>query len=303
MQKYNDASLIQVDFDSELERVKAQLEEAIFSQTLFSSVKLVILKSWLEHREPKVEVLIKQLWSAAKVGELVVLNWLRGEPDRRLALTKEMYQLGQQGQAELHTFVEPKFSQRRQWIANYLAQQPVAITDEALSCLTEQLADYPLWSVASSCQVLATAVDVEPIDLALVKTYVTPVSQLETFAVTDKALAKQLSMALHELAPLSLARNPNITEAHALFGAVVWLIRTVLQLQLLREAQVPDQQLAKVAQLQPFVVNKIKSQLAGHSVAKMQSLLIRAGELEERVKSGNGDFVWAIEELVFAIAQ
>ena len=298
MAKHNDASLISIDLlSSKTDLLKRELDEAAQTQSLFATAKLIVLRNVFSNADEKIQAAVLNLWRSAKAGELIILNWERGAPDKRRSLYKKAQQLVKNDQATWQEFIEPKDYSRTNWLTNYLQKNDVRMDEAAKEYLLLNTADLPLWSLASAVDLIALFRESE-INLDLVKLYVPQYHLTDNFGVTDLLLVGKKREALSNLSTLSLARQVDIADAISLFGACVWSLRSVLLLKSLQVEGNNDNQLAKESGLNPYVARKIIPNLHRFDYEHLKELLVQAAQLDRQVKNGEQDIIWAVEHLV-----
>lgn len=297
--KHDAAAVVTVEMADE-EEGRRQLIEASQTQSLFATAKLIVVKDFLTVTDPKTITVLTDLWGQAKINELVVLNWQRGEPDKRRAIYKKMLLLVKKGAAGLQQFSVPEGNSRAVWLRDWLQKKSIVISQEALDFIINTLGHASLWQLANIGEILATVAEGE-IDLKLARQYVIEESVLENFGVTDLVIRGRRADSLAALAPLTLSRGVAIEESISLFGALVWLIRSACLLQTLREQGVGERDLARTAEINPYAASKMLPYLGQRSAVEWQKTLVWAGELDLAAKSGQSDLVTACEELVWSL--
>lgn len=291
VQKHALAAAIEIDGDADSEVVQKAVQSVAGTPSLFATATLVVVRQPFSVTDKAAEQAIEQLWAAAAPSELVVLMWQRGDPDKRRVLYKRARSLILDGKIKWHQSDIPGGNQLTTWIIQRARGQGVQIASDAASYMAQALAGDPVWSIVNALDLLVLAAgESKKIELALVKTYVTPRFALDSFGVTDSIVAGNQQQALRALGNYTLMRNPTMGDGVALLGALTWLIRMAARIKS-----------GDARSISPFVVRKIEPFAQRVDERQLHTVWHQAAEADQQVKSGNEDLVAACESLVWSL--
>lgn len=289
--KYSESSIITIEADLEPADFRAQLEAAVSSQSLFNDVNLIIVNNVFDLNDEKSEDLLLRSVKGANVNSHYVVLRHRGTPDKRRRLYKQLTDLAKKGVIDRQELVEPSIGERARWVKRYCGRYEVAISEEVLDLLLQRCVGQPFWMLVQRVELLVTVADGE-IDESAVLTYVPTTNLAETFKITDALAARDARLALKRALSLLLARQPKVEELVANFGAIAWVVRTML---VLKEG-------VDVSSIHPNVNRKLQPLLARWQLSELKELLLNLAELDFKVKNGLSEQVWAIEGAILSAA-
>lgn len=288
--KQSDHSVLSIDGEDNTAAVAGRLLEAAGSISLFSEVRLVVIRQPLAV-SGAAEAALLALWRAAVPGQLVVLNWQRGLPDKRRRLYKEAERLVKEGLAVWQLFLQPSLAERGRWLNDLWRRLQVSAEPAAVEQLLARTAGQPLGILAQCAELLATvatATATNTVTADSVNLYTPQFANADTFGVTDALAAGRLDEALRRAAPITMQPTVDLNAQLGLFGAQVWLIRSLLQIKT-----------GERSRLNPYMVRKLAAAAARLDESTLRQLLTVAAQLDGEVKAGRKEGVWAIEELIF----
>lgn len=299
--KQDGASIVEIDGEAPGADVRAMLQDAAGSQSLFSSAKLVVVRHFLNIKDDAAQTSLSALLADARAGEMVVFLWQRGNPDRRRSLVKQLLEMVKKGQATLFERVSPsKPADRLQWLQRFwqgagCAFEPSAAADVELA--TRQLPFGCLRQLADVCLLAGSP----RIDRELVSRYLPQAERPEDFAIINALQAGDRRAALSQLATVSLRREENIEQGVLNFGSVVYFIEKGWQLRSLADSGLPPNALAGAAGLSPFVAQRMMTAIRQHQLDEWAKWYRQAADLEWQAKHGAIDLISAAEKLIWAI--
>ena len=299
-QKHAAAAVLELDGESDADTLRTGLNNVSDTPSLFSTTTLVIVRQPFLVKGETVEELLEKLWRSAVPNELVVLCWQRGEPDKRRVLYKKAQALVKGGQAMWHQSDAPAPYARADWLVKECQRLGTGITVEAAKYVAAALQGEPMWSLATAAALLAT-VSPGVISEDLARRYIVARGALDTFGVTDQLAVGNSRAAWQALSEYTLSRQPVMAEGIALMGALTWLIRTATALSAAYNKGLSGDMAAREAKITPFVVRKISPLTKRLSYERLLAAWQRAGELEQQVKSGQTELVFACEQLIWAV--
>lgn len=233
-----------------------------------------------------------------KPSPSTVLIFESVKPDRRKALVKELVKTGVE--VEFKKLDERDISN---WVKKRLAAQGVSIDRETLSYLIYRT--HYLDSEKVTTQTLESAVSMlaslgeETLSREAVKGAIPAGMEDNIFEITERTANGDPAGAVILLRGLVAEGESPL----GVFGLLVRQIRNLVSVRLMTEQGRSQKEIASSLHLPAFVVRKNQAMVRGYRPGRLESLLVRAADLDFNVKTGITDPALAVELLIFETAK
>jgi DNA polymerase III subunit delta len=261
-----------------------QLSAALAAAPFLASSRLVVVSRLSENKS--VSAAVPRL--LGRVPESTVAVFYEGEVDQRTVYYKELTK-----QAQAVKFDQLTPAGLTAWVKREVARLGGSIDRAALTKLLALTGD-DQWRLS---QELNKLVNYQPeITLQTVEQLVAATPQQNIFDLVEAVTAGQLPEALR-LFRAELAARTN--ELYIL-TMITWQLRNLLLVKL-AGSRTPAE-LAKLAGISPYVAGKLMTKRRNYDEGSLRRALLAAAETDYAIKSGQGEAVILIEQLIYRIA-
>lgn len=246
------------------------LEDALASQGLFDSLRMVVVRDGLLVWKEECVNALKRLGIFEDASRIIFL--IEGDGIDK----KTLEALGKN--AKVQEFKMLSQQALRRWAAKQMdARFGKTIGQDALAMLIASARD--LWHLSNLLeQIGLNTAERKTIAVVDVTLFVQRTESLAVFPAGDFVLAHKKEHALCELERLSAQGE----DASALAAYVAWLIRSFAGVYAGAKERVPQEKIASVLSLHPFVVKKLSAAARAWDDASSRRLLDAAARLERR---------------------
>ncbi|MFC1644435.1 DNA polymerase III subunit delta [Patescibacteria group bacterium] len=282
-----------LDFD---ESVKDELRDVIGSGGLFSASKLVIVRNIFSSTDKSYQERVVEFLKSNEYifgdNDNIVVFWERGKPKKNTKLFKILDKNAECKQFDILSRVA-----LQKWIIDRVKKLDGKISKEAVNNLAI-FVDGDLWQMKNEIEKLTCMMDGKEIDVESVELTVKPkiksdiFKTIEALAAGDKAGALRL---LHN--QIESGDDP-----FYILSMYVYQFRNLLKISNFYFGGLRNHyEVAKIAKLHPFVVQKGMGQLNRLSSAKLKEIYRRLEELDSKVKIGEIDILLALDRFIVEI--
>lgn len=298
-ERQDGASIFSLDAEGPASELRAGLHDALGTISLFTTVKLVVIKHFLAVKDDVTEKLLLETIAQARSGELVVLLWQRGAPDRRRTIVKKLEAQAKEGKVGINEFKAPdKPAERQAWLSRYWQQQGTAVDQAAVRLVEQSTAGKQFGILRQLAEVIQIA-GAPRIDEALVRQYLPDRERPEDFGITAALQRHDRAAALAQLAPLTFSHEDVTAEAIQNFGALIWVIESGWKLREALDRGASPTHVASVAGVNPYVATKLMNIVRSNDGPQWAGWYRTAADLEWAAKHGRTDFATACEQLIW----
>ncbi len=301
--KHSRQGITRLDAGEEKEKIIEKLRDAVSSPSLFSSTRLVVVKSLFGQPAEMMEGAAELLDALAE--EVYLVFWEAGAVKKNLKLYKKLSALATKGLAKIQNFEIPDGHDLNRFIQDYARQKKATISPAAAELLAVRLGRdlaervktaagydsrqvYNLWQVTSELDKLISYAAGRQVSPADVEKLVAAKVSDNVFLLTTALGKKDLKNSLRCLNELLDANQSKAADARGralmIVGALAGQFRSLLQL-----ASAKDEggagQLADALGWSPWRVRANLPLLQNYSKPKLREILKHLLQIDKRMKS------------------
>lgn len=304
-EKFSELNIVDLDFDdhglNETEK-SVSLKNALLTNSLFGSDKLVVLRNFLGGQEKKETVKNDEF-------EKIILEYLENSiksinlffiqtkfPDKRKKIYKKLVKLEKDNLVVIKEFIIPCGFELNKWIKNRVNLLGGKISSQAIEDLTLVLGKglgqkgksgrmeevYDLWQVNNEIEKLINfksgqEITAEDVNL-LVKAKIDP----NIFKLIDAIGNRDKKRAIN----LLQGQIENQANEIYLLTMFVYQFRNLIKIKDLLEQRRSIQEISSLTKMHPFVIQKSVEQCQKFSLAELKKIYRKLLDAEIAIKSG-----------------
>lgn len=279
-----------LDFD---ESVKDNLRDVIGSGGLFSSSKLTVVKNFLSGADKTYQGNVFDFLSSSEYlfsdDENILVFWEKGNPKKNTRMFKLL-----NSKANVECFELLASGKLQSWVQNKVNSLNGKISRDAVGVLALYVGE-DLWQMNNEIEKLVAFTDEGEIGVDDVNTLVKPKIRSDIFK-TIEALASQNK-------PLALRLLHNQLKGgddpFYVLSMYIYQFRNLLKISSFYYSGLRNHyEVAKVARLHPFVVQKGMGHLNRFSSSKLREIYKKLEKLDSKVKTGEMDILLALDKFI-----
>ncbi|MFC1609283.1 DNA polymerase III subunit delta [Patescibacteria group bacterium] len=284
------AALSVLDFE---ETIKDELRDVIGSGGLFSSSKLVVVKNMFSAADKAYQDRVVEFLKASEDlfgdKEVIVVFWDRGKLKKNTRLFKTLNEKAESSQFEIMSGAA-----LQKWVSDRVNNVGGKISNDAVSSLALYVGG-DLWQMNNEIEKLVSMVDGEEISVEDVDVLVKPKIKSDIFKTIEALASQNKSLALKLLHNQLMSGD----DPFYILSMYVYQFRNLLKISNFYYGGLRNHyEIAKVAKLHPFVVQKGMGHLNRFSSSRLKEIYKKLEELDSKVKVGEIDILLGLDKFI-----
>ena len=276
------------------------LENSAFTPNLFGEKRCIITENFWTSETFELAKKSQFFEKLPNVSDDVTLFIIEPSLDKRLKSSKFLL-----NNAKIETFEPLDETHLLEWIRSYTQKNEGKIAHREAKILLYQCGEN-LWRLSREIEKLTLAGD-GIITEQFIKELTIPHPKAIIWEFTETLSRKNIPGAIRKLHDLLHAGEP----IHQIFAMIIREVRIHTQLRNALDRNIPNNQIASLTKLHPFVVQKTIPLTRNFSQKQIESMYERLFQIDQRMKTGgisisssdNSELVLAVEKFIVESCQ